>query len=101
MLIFVFYTLIKFKNWRESWENAYSEATRGKKEYDRIAQMDFEREEEYYNWKLKTRRTLVRPIEEMNLLQKDMWKQKLLGVTKASETTFEEDGVEETIGTNL
>ena len=63
--------------------------------------MDFEREEEYYNWKLKTRRTLVRPIEEMNFLQKDMWKQKLHGVTKASETTFEEDGVEETIGTNL
>lgn len=60
--------------------------------------MDFEREEEYYNFKLRTRRTLVNPLDTMNLVQQDLWKHKLHGVTTAEETKITEDGVETSAG---
>ena len=88
----------EFKNWRESWKHLVLDATQGKKEYDRIAMMDFEREEEYYNFKLRTKRTLVNPIETMNVSQQDLWNHKLYGVTTAEETNVKEDGVDIQLG---
>merc|ERR1712130_536944 len=89
----------EFKNWRDSWRHVYADARQGKKEYDQIAMMDFEREEEYYNFKLRTRRTLVKPIEQMNVVHRDLWKHKLHGVTSADETIHHEGGETHNLGT--
>jgi hypothetical protein len=63
--------------------------------------MDFERAEEYYNHQLRTKRTLVNPLDTMNLIQKDLWKHKLMGCTTAEDATVIEDDIEETPGNSV
>ena len=75
----------EFLNWAESWLHNYENAFQTK-DHDEIPQMDAEREEEKYNFDLRTRRKLINPLKTMNMVQRDMWEQE--GMKKLSEGIF-------------
>ncbi|CBY20603.1 unnamed protein product [Oikopleura dioica] len=81
----------EFLSWAESWLHNYENAFQTK-DYDEIPQIDAEREEEKHNFDLRTRRKLINPLKTMNMVQRDMWEQKLEGVTKAEELYHDENG---------